>query len=157
MLFLRFTFGDGPCVIPARDVVEVVPQVRLRTLPHGPPYLAGVFDFRGEVLPVVDLSLLALGRPSRPLYSTRILVVDLGEREKRLLGLLAEGVTDTVERPESGFGGDGAIFELSLELGEIATETGEILQRLRLDRALPENFGDLLATAMSREGLHDPD
>ena len=55
MLSLTFCIGPTRFVIDARRVSQVVPRVPLRALPLAEPYVAGLLDFRGTVLAVVDL------------------------------------------------------------------------------------------------------
>ena len=109
-----------------RRVVELIPRVELRSIPHAPAFLAGLLGYRGKVVPVIDLGLLLDVGPCRDCLSTRIILVNdspgdhnrwnqdresSGEetREARanlkpapdLLGLIAEHVSDlTYVRPE---------------------------------------------------------
>ncbi len=94
MLYLAFKAAGGRFALPARDVSEVTPLVRLSLVPGAPPALAGLMNHRGTALPVADLTLLLCGRASRPLASTRIMVtVVCGGR---VIGLMAERVFRTV-------------------------------------------------------------
>lgn len=69
---------------------EILPVVQYRSLPGTPDGLAGLILYRGDDIPLIDLTLLITGNPSRPVYSTRILIV--GDPEKRF-GLLIDGAT----------------------------------------------------------------
>ena len=70
-----------------------------------PATVRGAFDFRGQPVPLIDLSQLALGQPSRDHLSTRIVLVHCpdGRGGSRLLGLVAEHVTETFRRQASDF------------------------------------------------------
>ena len=73
------TIGGGQLEFHAIDVarvVEVVPRINLRRLPHAPCFLAGVFDYRGKVVPVVDLGVLLGSESCRDQLSTRIILVN---------------------------------------------------------------------------------
>ena len=119
MLLLMLTAGTNQYAVDAARVMEVIPKVELRTVPHAPAALVGFLGSRGHVLPVLDLSLLLASTPSRDCLSTRIILVDayasddneqehdgaamrddaetLRPRRKpaaTLLGLIAERVTD---------------------------------------------------------------
>jgi chemotaxis-related protein WspB len=101
VLFLVFRAAGARWALDASTVVEVVPLVRLAPLPHAPPYVRGLFRWRGLVLPAVDLSVLAGGEPAREMMSTRILVARMPDAGAgRFAGLVAEGVTGTALRPE---------------------------------------------------------
>src|SRR5690606_32186615 len=64
MLFLLFELDGDRYALPARDVVEVLPLVALKQIPDAPPGVAGVMDYRGHAVPVLDLSALVAGRPA---------------------------------------------------------------------------------------------
>jgi chemotaxis-related protein WspB len=126
MLLLTFTAGANRYAVEVAWVVEVVPNVELRPIPHAPAFLAGLLGYRGKVVPVIDLGSLLNGAPCRDCLSTRIILVnhtpdnrnhskqDRGgsreenggsraeqEHDPNLLGLVAEHVSDlTHARPE---------------------------------------------------------
>ena len=58
-----------------RRVIELVPRVELRAIPHAPAFLAGLLGYRGEVVPVIDLGLLLGSSPCPDRLSTRIILV----------------------------------------------------------------------------------
>jgi len=95
MLALCLSIGSELYAIPARSVVEVVPQVVLRTLPGAPSYVAGLLSYRGALLSVVDLSRRLIDVAARNCLSTRIVVVErtAGAQPPRF-GLLTERVAD---------------------------------------------------------------
>jgi chemotaxis-related protein WspB len=126
MLLLTFTVGPNRYAIDVARIVELVPRVELRSVPHAPAFLAGLLGYRGDVVPVIDLCLLLDVAPCRDCLSTRIILVrdavddhnqsksDQGDacedikrsgpgqvRPSSLLGLVAEHVSDlTYARPE---------------------------------------------------------
>ena len=59
MLGLVFQVGPDKVAVDVRRVREVVPRVRLTAVHGAPPWIAGVFVYRGRVVPVVDLHALA--------------------------------------------------------------------------------------------------
>ncbi len=110
MLLLTFTAAGEPYALDVAGVVELVPRVGLRAIPHAPAYLAGLLGYRGGVVPVIDLGLLLGSSPSVDRLGTRIVLVkssaggqNRGEEPgdpdhtSRLLGLIAEQVIDLVE------------------------------------------------------------
>ena len=58
MLLLTFRAGESLYAVDARQVVEVLPRVGLRAIPHSPEYLVGLLSYRGQVVPVVDFNTL---------------------------------------------------------------------------------------------------
>ena len=65
MLLLTFTAGANRYAVDVARVVELVPRVELRSVPHAPPFLAGLLGYRGKVVPVIDLGLLLGALPCR--------------------------------------------------------------------------------------------
>ena len=59
MLLLTFTAGANVMPSMWRGVIELVPRVELRAIPHAPAFLAGLLGYRGEVVPVIDLGVVA--------------------------------------------------------------------------------------------------
>ncbi len=134
MLILPFSIGDESYALDARQVVEVAPLVDLRPVPFGPEHLAGLCNYRGSAVLVFDLSKLLLGRSSARRLSTRILFVRItdGQGKERILGLLAEGVTEAVRTQARVLAGneDGI-------LGPVLDGEEGTVQIVDLDRLMP--------------------
>ena len=85
--------GAGRYAVAAQHVVEVVPVPGLTRVPAAPAWLVGVGNWRGHVLPVVDLRPL-LAVDATPLASSgRVVVlrsddVEVGVVADQVLGLL---------------------------------------------------------------------
>ncbi len=75
MLHLMFCIGPTRFVIDARRVSQVVARIPLPALPLSEPYVAGLLDFRGTVLAVVDLATRLFGTACTSSLSTRIIIV----------------------------------------------------------------------------------
>ena len=93
MIYLLFTIGADRYALEAGRVVEVLPRTELKKVPQTPAGIAGILDYYGAPVPVVDLSAMALDIPAKESMSTRLLVVRYGEN---LLGILAESATETI-------------------------------------------------------------
>jgi purine-binding chemotaxis protein CheW len=55
--------GDDTYAVPLRAAREVLPAPAVTPIPDAPTVLAGVFNHRGDVLPVLDLAALLGGAP----------------------------------------------------------------------------------------------
>jgi chemotaxis-related protein WspB len=97
-MVLVFTANGQSYGIDIGRIHEVVTLVTLRQLPHTPGCLAGLMDYHGSIVPVLDATLLIEERPSKPLLSTRIIIIRRKPDDDgtRFVGLLAEGVTETI-------------------------------------------------------------
>src|SRR6187399_2400232 len=105
MLFLVFEVAGDRYVLDVTQVAEVLPFVTITQIPQAPAAVAGVLNYRGAPVPVIDLSQLTLGRPAERRLSTRIVLVHYpgAEGQTRLLGLIAERATQTVRREKTDF------------------------------------------------------
>jgi chemotaxis-related protein WspB len=100
MLLLTFTAGANRYAVDVARVVEVVPRVELRPVPHAPAFLAGLLGYRGKVVAVIDLSVLLDAPPCPDRLNTRIILVNAAP-DLNILGLVAERVSDLITvRPE---------------------------------------------------------
>ena len=95
MLVLTFYIGPTRFAIDASRVSQVVPRVPLRALPLSESYVAGLLDFRGTVLVVVDLATRLFGTSCASRLSTRIIIVRIKHCDREIfIGLIAEQVTE---------------------------------------------------------------
>jgi chemotaxis-related protein WspB len=101
MLKIVFHLGSTAYSVPADQVKEILPAVPLNPVPGAPEFVAGSMQYRGEILPVIDLCRIVTGRPAAKTFCRRIMVIHATKKnEPRLIGLIAEGVTDAVEDSE---------------------------------------------------------
>jgi purine-binding chemotaxis protein CheW len=86
-----FVVGDVEYAVEISRVREIANPLPLVALPHAPSSVVGVADYRGEVVPVVDLR-LRFGLPSVPsTRRTKWIVVDVSGR---LVALVVDGVSE---------------------------------------------------------------
>lgn len=87
-------FGSARYAIAMSSVAEVIAVPTVTRIPASPEWLAGVVNWRGRVLPVIDpRSLLGADRTALP-SSARLLVLSLDGIEA---GFLAEAVAGLLE------------------------------------------------------------
>jgi chemotaxis-related protein WspB len=145
MLVLTFQVGGNRLALDIQRVTEVVPRVRLTRPAGSPAWLAGVFVYRGQVVPVLDLHRL-VGEGVCPLHlSSRIILVPFGGDEDRLLGLLAAQVADIRDIPTPTHPGGRLTEPGQPDLGPIVVADGGVLHLLDVDRLLPATARQQLA------------
>jgi chemotaxis-related protein WspB len=154
MLVLIFYLGDTMYTMKCERVREVAPMVKLKQVPHTPDYFAGLFNYRGVVVPVIDLRQLIQGRPCQMRLSTRIILVDYFREDNTpyVIGLMAERVTDAVRKSQAAFVSPGLAMQDAPYLGGFVMEDNEMIQYIDLD-LLPESFRFL---PMLEGGHHVP-
>ncbi|MCF6289401.1 MAG: chemotaxis protein CheW [Desulfobacterales bacterium] len=118
MLLLLFNIGDGRYALTAEQIVEVVPLVKVKEIPLAPDYVAGLMDYHGRPVPVIDLCRLLIKKPCEIMLSSRIILVHYPTTGSRTstLGLIAGQVTEAVksdraEIPPSGVLMDEALYQ----------------------------------------------
>jgi chemotaxis-related protein WspB len=138
MLLLVFRVAGETYAVEARRVVEVVPRVELRGLPHAPEALAGLFVYRGEMVPVFDLGVLLDDGPSRPLLSTRIILVDArppsGVPAATRVGLIAEHVSEVCRVGDDRATSLPASFDPNPYIGPIISTPSGLIPLVAVDR-----------------------
>jgi chemotaxis-related protein WspB len=118
----------------------------VKKIPHAPVGVAGVFTYRGAPVPVIDLSELALGRPSHARLSTRLLLVHYPDATgtKRLLGLIAEKATETLRREPGDFVASGVKSDGAPYLGPVVNDLRGLIQWVEVDKLLPASVREVL-------------
>ncbi len=146
MLVLTFRIGKYVYGLKAAIVAEVVPPAIYKELPRSPEYVKGIFNYRGTVTPVVDLSMLASDTPCKPLMSTRIIVLDLADldssavRGEKYLGLLAENITETIKIKDNDFETSGVEIPDAPWLGQVARIDDCMLQLIKPQKLLSDEL-----------------
>jgi chemotaxis-related protein WspB len=141
MLFLQFQIGSDAYVLDSARIVEVLPLVNIKRVPRAPEGVAGLFNYRGRAVPVIDLSELTLGRPAQCHISTRLILVRYGAH---LLGLIVERATETLQREAADFTAPGIASDATPYLGPVIQEAGRLIQWIEVDKLLPASVRRVL-------------
>jgi chemotaxis-related protein WspB len=146
MLFLMFQLGQDRYVLETGQVEAVLPLLATKHLPGTPKGITGAINYRGRAVPVVDLALLALGRPAEPRLSTRIILLRYpsGPGSDDLLGLLVEQAVETIERDPTDFTTSGVEAGMPPYLGPVASDERGLIQWVRGEALLTPEIRDIL-------------
>ncbi len=155
MMMLLFKVDDARYSLSVADVVELVPYVSLQNLPKAPDYIAGLMNYRGNIVPVVDLSILICERPVKHLMSSRIILIRPVKDEKRYIGLLAENVTETVKIDETTFTGTGVSADTSAFVDKIAMDGAGMIQVVNVSKLLPDDVKIMLQENIANNASAD--
>ena len=155
MQILTFTVAGQPYAIPSRTVLEVLPLVPVRPIPLLPPYVPGVFTYRGHLVPLVDLARRFEAPTAEPAgrrrLSTRVIVVEFMPPAQRAdeqptepaarpvrLGLVADNVvsvqTASADTTIHAPGGQTPF------LGKLVRLGGSTVQMVVVDHLLPHSL-----------------
>jgi len=96
--FVVFLLDGERFALPLDQVQIALRMVSVTPAPDAPPWVIGVIDLHGRVIPVTDLR-QRLGHPAKePYLDDRLLVMTLAERT---LALVVDEVTEVLELPGS--------------------------------------------------------
>ncbi|MES2076449.1 MAG: chemotaxis protein CheW [Pseudomonadota bacterium] len=144
MKHLLFHIGADRYGLPLRQVVRVLPLLELKRLPLAPAHVAGLLDFHGRPVPVIDLCLLSGLAATRARFDSRVVLVDYvaPDGAVHLLGLLAERVLGVRELAAAELADSGVAA--APFLGRVASEAGGMVQLVELARLLPAELRAIL-------------
>jgi chemotaxis-related protein WspB len=145
MLFLLMQLDGDRYAVDIAQVAEVLPLVTLRAVPRAPLGLAGIVDYGGSPVPVIDLSQLLANRAANRRLNTRLVIVHYTAGESRhLLGLIAERATETMRRDPKDFQDSGVTSASPPHLGPVALDSAGPVHWIDVDRLLPALLADSL-------------
>ena len=137
MKVLVFHIGADRYGLPLRQVRRVLPLLELKAIPLAPDSVAGLMNLHGDPVPVIDLSRIGGGAPSRQHFDTRIVVADYTDPEGTVhaLGLMAEGVQGVQELAQQELAPSGV--QAAPFLGQVAGDAHGMVQLVDVDALLP--------------------
>jgi chemotaxis-related protein WspB len=146
MLFLQFQIGQERYLLDSAQLEEVLPLLRFKRLPHAPAGVAGLFDYHGQPVPVLDLSELMQGVPAQRSLSTRLIVAryPLPDGATRPLGLIAENATAMLRRAADDFADGGLTPAGAPYLGLVTSDGHGLLQWVEVAKLLPDSLREQL-------------
>ena len=146
MLFLQFKISDNRYILEARDVIEVLPYANLKRIPKAPAYVAGLLNYGGDAVPVIDVCFLMSDKPCQLKLSSRIALVnykDVDEKTVRI-GLLIEHLTEAVRYEDKDFSDPGVRLDESPYLGKVVVDEKRIVQLVNIAELIPDAVHDIL-------------
>jgi len=73
---IAFRVGDNSLLAPLNEVVEILDMPKLARVPLAQPWVRGIANIRGNLLPVMDFSGFLGGEVATASEKTRVLVID---------------------------------------------------------------------------------
>ena len=143
--------GDEEYGIDITKVKEIIGVMSVTHIPRTPPYVKGVINLRGKVIPVVDLR-LKFGMPEIP--HTRETVFIVVEVSGALVGIVVDTVREVLNihgeeiEPAPQFGAR-LNTEFILGMGKVQ---GKVKILLDIEKALSAEDTAILASMMWEEG-----
>ena len=175
MLFLIFQVQSRWYALEASQVVEVIPRVQLREIPNAPSFVSGLLNYRGIIIPVIDLGIFLEGKITSPYLSTRIMIIQYPVQHSRTsqspdsnptqpdspqhpnmqhkiqyLGLIAEQVTETLERSPADIIDPTLPTQSGHYLGGMLLDDRGMIQYLGMDKLVANLGSHALLGAVQR-------
>jgi len=100
MQYLTFHLAGEEYAIGLLQVKEIIEYDAITKVPMTPPWIRGVINLRGSVVPVIDLA-VKFGQPQSPVGKRTCIVivgVELGG-EQTVMGVVADAVSQVMELP----------------------------------------------------------
>ena len=91
---LTFQSGDLILYISTRHVIEIINNYSITNLPLVPPYIKGIINLRGQVLPVVDIQMRMGKCETECGAETCIIVLDI---DSVSLGIIVDSVRQVID------------------------------------------------------------
>jgi chemotaxis-related protein WspB len=148
MLLVTFQVNNQDYAINAKSVKEIIPVVKIRELPGTPDFVRGVFNYRGSLVPVIDVTRMLSGNPTAELLSSRIILVDYPETGEsgHILGLLTEHATGTAVRADETFTASGIDSTDAPWMGKISVGEKNMIQVVKIENLLTDELKSKLFT-----------
>lgn len=132
---VAFEVGGGRYALPVEDVEQIVRHEGITEVPQSPPFVEGVINVRGDVIPVVDVRRRFGLSEAGTARKSRVIITRVGAK---LYGLHVDDVREIVEVP------DEQVQTRSIEvpgvrndvLRAVAEIDGELLIVLDMERIL---------------------
>ena len=140
-----FTLGGEHYGVDISRVREINEIQSITALPQAPPFIEGVINLRGQIIPVMNLR-KRLGLPSADTNTeSRIMVVQVGEQG---LGLLVDDVREVIKIPADAVVPPSQFVttERSRFLRAIAKVEDRLVVLFELDQLLTSQETDKLST-----------
>jgi purine-binding chemotaxis protein CheW len=111
--FLAFSLGGETFAMDIRSIREVIQFGGITEVPLMPPFIRGVINLRGAVVPVIDLCVRFRRPPSQAAHRTCIVILELEQGgETAELGVMVDNVSEVLSigaseiEPAPAFGSD---------------------------------------------------
>jgi len=133
-----FVIGEEEYAIPILSIQEIIKPIRWTRVPQTPPYVLGVFNLRGSVIPLIDLRLKFGLSSKKHNEDTRFIVMKNGDD---VAGFVIDRLTMAIRIKQEDIGpppdtvaGDGTMID------GVGKQADRILTILKVHKLLERDF-----------------
>ena len=96
--YLIFELEKEYFALDVHNLIEAIEIQEITPVPETPDYIKGIINFRGDILPVVDMNIKFNLKKDKDLSDSVILVLDFTLNDKKIkLGAIVDSVSDVLE------------------------------------------------------------
>ncbi len=96
--FVGFQLAEQEYAFPIGQIQEIVIIDQVTEVPQVPPFVDGVTNLRGAIIPIINLRKLFRLKPKSPDAETRTIVVNVGDKT---MGCTVDMVSQVIRIPDS--------------------------------------------------------
>jgi len=100
--YLTFSLGEEMFAIGILAIREIIEYGQLTHVPMTPPFIRGVINLRGAVVPVVDLAVRFGRQASETTKRTCVVIIETdvgGNQQHHQMGIVVDAVSEVLEIP----------------------------------------------------------
>jgi len=133
-----FIVGEEEYTVPILSIQEIIKPISWTRVPQTPDYVLGVFNLRGNVIPLIDLR-RRFGLPSKNHTDETRFIVMLNDDE--IAGFVIDNLTEAIRLNKKDIdpAPDSILEEKSLIEG-VGKQKDRILTILKVDKLLERDF-----------------
>jgi chemotaxis-related protein WspB len=151
MIVLPFKIAEDNFCIDITHIVEVIPIVRIIELQGSPAYIKGLINYRGEIVPLINIGEFFSKSKINYFLSTRIIIISnkTNKLKSKFVAILAEQATETMSINPDLLKDTGFSENSDLLVDKIYQSNDLIIKHLDLDKLIANlkelnlNFGQI--------------
>jgi len=99
---VAFGVADGDYAVDIMRIKEIINPVAVTPMPKAPPFIEGVIELRGAILPLIDVRKRFDLPATMATRGTKVLIVSLDLGEQRIIvGLIVDRVSEPLRVPKA--------------------------------------------------------
>jgi chemotaxis-related protein WspB len=126
-LMVLFQVGDQQYAMASHHIQEILPAIDLYPIDSPRPDMAGLMNYHGAMIPVLDLNQLMKGRSSHRHFGTRIVLLNQTPNQQQI-AFLAERIIDTLSLDRQNLVDVPQEFDQAPYLGQMILQNESVIR-----------------------------
>ena len=133
-----FIIGNEEYSVPILNIQEIIKPISWTRVPQTPPYILGVFNLRGSVIPLIDLRLKFGLQSKKQTDETRFIVMKDGNE---VAGFVIDRLTEALRIRKSDIGpAPDTMQEDESMIEGVGKQSDRIITILKVNKLLERDF-----------------